>query len=133
MRVGRFGIMSKTVHPTGESDAKGYRRADFEDLWGRYLPSETSSRLKTDERSTSCVFSSVRDEEPGRIKNRQLSQGNGRLDAGTDRKPENGGDGIVGSKTSSSGDLGIPDFLDRRPRLGPPALGPEGDDLGDLQ
>jgi putative DNA primase/helicase len=32
-----FGIISGTVHPPGASDAKGYRRVDFEKLWGRYL------------------------------------------------------------------------------------------------
>jgi Protein of unknown function (DUF3631)/RepB DNA-primase from phage plasmid len=32
-----FGITSGTVHPPGAPDAKGYRRADFEDAWARYL------------------------------------------------------------------------------------------------
>jgi hypothetical protein len=32
-----FGILSGTVHPPGAPDAKGYRRADFEDAWARYL------------------------------------------------------------------------------------------------
>src|SRR5262249_28411321 len=32
-----FGISSGTVHPPGAPDAKGYRRADFEDAWARYL------------------------------------------------------------------------------------------------
>src|SRR5215831_15119000 len=32
-----FGIISGTVHPPGAPDAKGYRRADFEDAWARYL------------------------------------------------------------------------------------------------
>ena len=32
-----FGIVSGTVHPPGAPDAKGYRRADFEDAWARYL------------------------------------------------------------------------------------------------
>jgi Protein of unknown function (DUF3631)/RepB DNA-primase from phage plasmid len=32
-----FGIVSVTVHPLGAPHAKGYRRADFEDAWGRYL------------------------------------------------------------------------------------------------
>jgi hypothetical protein len=32
-----FGIVSETVHPPGAPHAKGYRRADFEDAWGRYL------------------------------------------------------------------------------------------------
>jgi hypothetical protein len=32
-----FGIVSTTVHPPGAPHAKGYRRADFEDAWARYL------------------------------------------------------------------------------------------------
>ena len=32
-----FGIVSTTVHPLGAPHAKGYRRADFEDAWARYL------------------------------------------------------------------------------------------------
>jgi hypothetical protein len=32
-----FGIISTTVHPPGAPHAKGYRRADFEDAWERYL------------------------------------------------------------------------------------------------
>jgi hypothetical protein len=32
-----FGIVSATVHPQGAPHAKGYRRADFEDAWARYL------------------------------------------------------------------------------------------------
>src|SRR5262245_6624894 len=32
-----FGIVSTTVHPPDAPHAKGYRRADFEDAWARYL------------------------------------------------------------------------------------------------
>ena len=32
-----FGIVSVTVHPPNAPDAKGYRRADLEEAWGRYL------------------------------------------------------------------------------------------------
>src|SRR5262245_430692 len=32
-----FRIVSTTVHPPGAPHAKGYRRADFEDAWARYL------------------------------------------------------------------------------------------------
>jgi Protein of unknown function (DUF3631)/RepB DNA-primase from phage plasmid len=32
-----FGIISTTVHPPDAPHAKGYRRADFEDAWERYL------------------------------------------------------------------------------------------------
>jgi hypothetical protein len=67
-----------------------YRRADFEDLWRRYLPSETSKRPNPDEMGTSDTFSSVRAEPSGRIENSKLSYGNGDLDAWTDRKPEKG-------------------------------------------
>jgi putative DNA primase/helicase len=32
-----FRIISATVHPPDVPHAKGYRRADFEDAWERYL------------------------------------------------------------------------------------------------
>jgi putative DNA primase/helicase len=37
-----FGIASETVHVYGQPDAKGYKRARFEDAWARYLPAEFS-------------------------------------------------------------------------------------------
>jgi hypothetical protein len=33
----QYTIISSTVHPTGEPDAKGYKRTQFEDAWERYL------------------------------------------------------------------------------------------------
>jgi hypothetical protein len=42
-----YRIISTTVHPVGQPDAKGYRRADFEEAWGRYLPSETRLHAAT--------------------------------------------------------------------------------------
>jgi hypothetical protein len=103
-----FGIISTTVHPAGEPDAKGYRRADFEDLWRRYLPSETSKCPNPDQMGTSDTFSSVRADPSGWIENSKLSHGNGHLDAWTDRKPEKGemiqhGPNPVGETTATGG------------------------------
>jgi hypothetical protein len=71
------------------------------------------------------------------------------LHACTDKKPENGAASEFDQETIRSAssapaakgvpipadpwaDLNIPSYL-RRDRLGPPALGPADDDLGDLQ
>jgi hypothetical protein len=40
---GGFGIRSDTVHPAKDVQGKGYKRAQFEDAWSRYLPAEISS------------------------------------------------------------------------------------------
>jgi putative DNA primase/helicase len=42
-RRGGFGIHSETVHPPGGPHGRGYKRTQFEDAWGRYLPPEIPS------------------------------------------------------------------------------------------
>jgi hypothetical protein len=50
-RLRQYGIKSKQV-PTGETTLKGYERADFIDVWKRYLPSPPpSNRSETSETS----------------------------------------------------------------------------------
>jgi putative DNA primase/helicase len=145
-----FHIISTTVHPVGQPDAKGYRRADFEEAWGRYLPPETpptrryppseaSKRPNADETGTSCTFPSVLDTQSGRIEIANLSSCHAGWDVWTDRKPESGPARVSAPPIASAGDLwkdlSIPGFLDRsRERLGPPAIsaGPD-DDVGDLE
>jgi hypothetical protein len=111
-----FGIIPMTVHPVGQPDAKGYRRADFEHLWERYVLSDPSKRPKSDEVGVSADLSSVRGDASGRIESGKLSYGNGHLDAWTDRRSENGGDSTIGRpKTSVPDNLDIPEFLRRDP------------------
>jgi putative DNA primase/helicase len=96
-----FGIISETVHPVGQSDAKGYKRAKFEEAWEAYLPgqnavrgqfqpSEASKRPNADGAGTSRDFRSVREGSPDGSKNANLSHSHAGLDAWTDRKPGNG-------------------------------------------
>jgi putative DNA primase/helicase len=96
-----FRIISATVHPDGQPDAKGYRRVDFEEAWTRYLPAKTpssepsplfeaSKRPNADGMGTSCGFQSVREDPSGRFENGNLSYSHAGLDAWTDRKGGNG-------------------------------------------
>jgi putative DNA primase/helicase len=153
-----FGIISETVHPIGQSHAKGYKRVKFEEVWEAYLPgqnavrrqfqpSEACKRASADEMGTSRDFRSVRETIPHGSKNANLSHSHAGLYACTDRKSENGDASDCDQRISHSATsllapvsdpwegLDIPDSLKRtRPRLGPPAIssGPD-DDLGDLQ
>ena len=153
-----FGIISETVHPIGQSHAKGYKRVKFEEVWEAYLPgqnavpgqfqaSEACKRASADEMGTSRDFRSVRETIPHGSKNANLSHSHAGLHACTDRKSENGDasdcDQRIGHSATSLlapvsdpwEGLDIPDSLKHtRPRLGPPAIssGPD-DDLGDLQ
>jgi putative DNA primase/helicase len=110
-----FHIVSGTVHPIGQPDAKGYRWVDFEEVWGRYLPpetpaeapippSETSKRPSADEMGTSRTFSSVRETSSGRIENGKLCPSHAGLDAWTDRKPESAPMRVSAPPTSPAGD-----------------------------
>jgi putative DNA primase/helicase len=111
-----FRIKSATIHGRdGESDAKGYRLASFEEAWARDLPAETlpsdafppsepSGRPDADEMGTSCNFRSVREASPDGSKNDDLSLFHAGSDARTDR---NGGNGDAcpsdtGSEPSSA-------------------------------
>jgi 5S rRNA maturation endonuclease (ribonuclease M5) len=152
-----FGIVSETVSTPGQKDAKGYKRAGFEEVWEQYCPvenggqnpsspssqaSETSKRRNADRMGSSSVFSSVAAVFGDGSKHDNLSHSHGHSDASTDRKPDNGARACADRETPEDRtcahdgdlweDLDIPPFL-RRERLGPPALGPEGDDLGDFQ
>jgi putative DNA primase/helicase len=42
--LGVFQVISTTVHPPGLPHAKGYKRADFEDLWAAYCPGQTEAQ-----------------------------------------------------------------------------------------
>jgi putative DNA primase/helicase len=150
-----FHIISTTVHPADRAHGKGYRRLDFEDAWRRYLspeipvetppqapspPSEACKRASADETGTSSGFRSVQEKKLARIENANLSNNDAGLHACTLRKPESGGVRMSSPHMAPASDPWgdypeLPGFLDRRPkeRLGPPALGPEGDDLGDFQ
>jgi hypothetical protein len=146
-----FRIISTTVHPDDQRHGKGYRRADFEEAWGRYLPPETDvhttirsseacKRASADETGITLTFRSVRETKPARIENANLSNKHGGLHACTDRKPETDPAHVSAPPMTPAddpwADLGIPPFPDRirPPRLGPPAIsaGPD-DDLGDFQ
>ena len=146
-----FHIISTTVHPAGWRHGKGYRRADFEEAWGRYLlpetpaasptpPSEACKRASTNEMGITSTFRSVRETQSARIENADLSNKHAGLHACTDPDPESGPACVSAPPMALArdpwDDLGIPPFLDRirPPRLGPPAIssGPD-DDLGDFQ
>jgi putative DNA primase/helicase len=100
-----FGIGSETVHIPGLADAKGYRRARFEEAWGAYLPAqnpgqntlahqipafETSKRPNADGPKGSSDFRSVAESNGDGSKNANLSNSHAGLDAWTLRKPGNG-------------------------------------------
>jgi len=44
-----YGIHSQTVHPPGESDAKGYKWSQFEDAWSRYVTPSSDKGVVTDD------------------------------------------------------------------------------------
>jgi Protein of unknown function (DUF3631) len=44
-----YGIHSQTVHPPGQSHGRGYRWAQFEDAWSRYLTPDTKGVSSGDE------------------------------------------------------------------------------------
>ena len=140
--LSEFGIASETIHPEGAPDARGYKRARFEDAWERYLtghsPSEASKCPNADEMGTTHDFRSVLDNSKDASKNANLSYSHAGLDAWTDRKPENGAKANMTMTSIDDDPWHIPPALDRRrpavERLGPPAIsaGPD-DDLGDLR
>ena len=96
-----FCIISHTVRIPGFKDAKGYRRAAFEDAWSAYLPGQNASSHHSrpsdpskcpnaDEMGTSCNFRSVQAAALDGSKNANLSHSHAGLDAWTDRKPQAG-------------------------------------------
>jgi putative DNA primase/helicase len=46
--LGAFGIISETVRLVGRPDAKGYKRAHFEEAWAVYCPVKTFSHAQSD-------------------------------------------------------------------------------------
>jgi hypothetical protein len=109
--LGLFDIIPGTVHPyeTGEAkDAKGYRRAWFEDAFGRYPqasspPLETflpSCRPNADETGTTGHFCSRPEREKDGSEKCEKSANDGQKDARTGEFPLSGG------KTPSDGNGG---------------------------
>ena len=128
-----FGIVSETVHPVGLPDAKGYKRARFEEAWEAYLSgqnpllrhfraSEASKRPNADEKGTSRDFRSVQKGTPDGSKNANLANSHAGLDAWTDQKAELGGasefdqeiTGLTRPPVDLWADLDIPPSLRRR-------------------
>jgi hypothetical protein len=94
-----FGIISGTVR-IGEWTAKGYKRADFEAIWGVYFPSPSqepafypSQRHNADEMGTSGAFSSVTKPGCDGCENGNLSNNDGHCDVVTDKSQDSGRDG----------------------------------------
>ncbi|MET0538382.1 MAG: DUF3631 domain-containing protein [Xanthobacteraceae bacterium] len=137
-----FGIISDTVHPRGLPQGKGYKRADFEELWECYLDgpngreapglaSEAYKRTSADGTGTSRVFLSV--QEAALYGSCNLAHSHAGLYACPDRKPESGAprdfdqardplplvqpapDFSPGPPVAALADDGMPAFLRRAP------------------
>jgi Protein of unknown function (DUF3631) len=92
-----FGIISKTVHISGQKDAKGYKRTSFKAPWESYLPdenayshpfvpSETSKRPNADGNGITDEFSKRPKDILDGSKKANLSHSHAGLDAWTDQK-----------------------------------------------
>jgi putative DNA primase/helicase len=145
-----FHIISATVHPSNQPHGRGYRRVDFEEAWGRYLPPEAHAHApippaevckcaSADEMGITSTFRSVCEIKSAHFENANLSNNHAGLHTCTLREPESGPARVSAPPIATAGDLwkdlSIPGFLDRsRERLGPPAIsaGPD-DDVGDLE
>jgi len=112
----QYGLKSRTVR-IGPATLRGYERADFADAWSRYLP---PSPAATETSATSAKTTSEKCPEIGHV----AHVAHVALPGGTE------GNGHDLDPWADYPDL--PLSL-RRERLGPPALGPAGDDLADLQ
>jgi putative DNA primase/helicase len=97
-----FSILSETIYRPRSPDAKGYRRARFEEAWEVYLPGQNpppraprgfypSKRRNADETGTTSVFSSVGNGLSDGSKNSNLSHSHADSDASTDKKGVDGG------------------------------------------
>jgi Protein of unknown function (DUF3631)/Arm DNA-binding domain len=87
-----FTIISVDVRP-GVIHGKGYKRAQFEDAWSRYLDppplkaaSEACKRASVDSTCPSADFSSVREDVPHGSRNDDLSNRHDGLHACTDER-----------------------------------------------
>jgi Protein of unknown function (DUF3631) len=112
-----FNIISETVHLPGRPDAKGYKRAHFEEAWAAYCPGQNSSpqppsdfkeasnRPNADEMGTTRNFQSVQNASPDVLRNANLSYGHAGLDAWT----------FQNDKSDAEGDSAMEDRGDGRP------------------
>jgi len=144
-----FCVASETVSAPGFKDAKGYRRAHFEEAWAAYCPgqntspspegtSEASKRRSADEMGATSDFSSVAGSGGDTSKNGKLAYSHAGSDASTLRRPENGGKVSLATFSPDGDPWHIPPALDRRPAAPQtngraPALGPVGDTLDDFK
>ncbi|HZO45818.1 MAG TPA: DUF3631 domain-containing protein, partial [Xanthobacteraceae bacterium] len=133
-----FSITSETVSAPGFKDAKGYKRAHFEEAWAAYCPgqntspgpkgtSEASKRRNADEMGTTSDFRSVAEGSGDGSKNGKLAHSHAGSDASTLRKPEYGGKTSLTTSSPADDPWHIPPAPDRRPALGPP--GDSSDDF----
>ena len=133
-----YQICSRNVGPRG-AQAKGYRKIDFKDAWERYLAPQEAPSSDLDilpstpppnrNDYTFVEKSAVHQDDGGREKNGHLSNDTNAVDGWTGNNPE-----MAPSANLNAVDDGIPDCLRRAPKVArPPALGPEGDNLDDLQ
>jgi putative DNA primase/helicase len=96
-----FGIISERVESIGLAQARGYKRAHFEEVWGAYCPGQTRADADSGFSKRQYVskpinieqlddFRSVSDRSADGSKNANLSHSHAVSDALTDRKAGNG-------------------------------------------
>jgi hypothetical protein len=105
-----FSIISETLHPSGEKDAKGYKRDKFTEAFERYLiPAkdapkaltpgsrgpETSSRPNADETGTSSDFRKRPETNPDGSKKRDFSTLPAVWTAGREKTPKLATKGVL--------------------------------------
>jgi hypothetical protein len=139
----QFSILSETIHPLGEKDAKGYKRDKFRDAFDRYLtPSQgvenaasaqfggprASKRPNADERAATSDFSVRPESSLDGCENSEKPAKHGQNDGKTDKNRKtpreelsgrlNGGNRAREFRCeivdASDGDRGISAFLDQR-------------------
>ncbi|HMF25571.1 MAG TPA: DUF3631 domain-containing protein [Pseudolabrys sp.] len=120
-----FGICSETVSIPGLNDAKGYKRARFEEVWAAYCPGQIASRADSDVSIRRSVvmpmesvqlddFRSVAEASGDGSKNGNLSYSHMGSDASTLRKPGNGAQSDSATTETPSDNPGdIPEGLVR--------------------
>jgi len=120
-----FGICSETVSIPGLNDAKGYKRARFEEVWAAYFPGQIASRADSDVSIRRSVvmpmesvqlddFRSVAEASGDGSKNGNLSYSHMGSDASTLRKPGNGAQSDSATTETPSDNPGdIPEGLVR--------------------